>query len=230
MVKSARFGIAAGVRSGPAILHWEEIVMKLIWQTLLALPLVLTCTTALANGDAAAGKGKIDSCTSCHAADGNSVIPANPKLAGQGEKYLLKQLRDIQGGERPIPLMAGQLDNMTDQDLADIAAYYAEQTQTDGAAAQEWVELGEEVYRNGNHERGIPSCMGCHGPAGTGNAPAGYPRLAGQHADYIAQQLRSFSVGERYNDGETKTMRDIAERMNENEIKAVASYIAGLRP
>ncbi len=205
-------------------------VMKVIWQMLLALPLVFTSTIALAQGDAEAGKGKVDSCASCHAADGNSAIPANPKLAGQGEKYLLKQLRDIKDGSRPIALMVGQLDSLNDQDLADIAAYYAAQTQTDGAAQQEWVELGEEVYRNGNHERGIASCMGCHGPAGAGNAPAGYPRLAGQHAEYIAQQLRAFSVGERQNDGEAKTMRDIAERMNENEIKAVASYIAGLRP
>ena len=204
--------------------------MKLIRHTLLALPLLITSATGLAEGDAEAGRNKVDSCASCHAADGNSVIPANPKLAGQGEKYLLKQLRDIKSGERPVALMAGQLDNMNDQDLADMAAFYASQTQTDGAAQQEWVELGREVYRNGNHERGIPSCMGCHGPAGAGNAPAGYPRLAGQHAEYIAQQLRAFSVGERYNDGDAKTMRDVAERMNENEIKAVASYIAGLRP
>ena len=125
--------------------------------------------------------------------------------------------------------MAGLLDNFNDQDLADIAAYYASQTQTKGAAEAKWVELGRELYRNGNHERGIPGCMGCHGPVGDGNAPAGYPMIAGQHADYLAAQLRHFSVGTRTNDGEAMTMRAIAERMNENEIKAVASYVSGLR-
>lgn len=184
---------------------------------------------SLAGGDAAAGKNKVASCGACHGNDGNSLIPANPKLAGQGEKYLLKQLNDIQRGDREIALMVGQLDKLSEQDLADIAAFYAAQTQTKSAAQEPLVELGREMYRNGNHERGIASCMGCHGPAGAGNAPAGYPMIAGQHADYIAVQLRHFSVGTRTNDGEGKTMRGIAERMNENEIQAVASYVAGLR-
>lgn len=184
---------------------------------------------SLAGGDAAAGKNKVASCGACHGNDGNSLIPANPKLAGQGEKYLFKQLSDIQRGDREIAIMVGQLDKLSEQDLADIAAFYAGQTQTKGAAQEQLVELGREMYRNGNHERGIASCMGCHGPAGAGNSPAGYPMIAGQHADYIAIQLRHFSVGTRTNDGEGKTMRGIAERMNENEIQAVASYVAGLR-
>jgi len=97
-------------------------------------------------------------------------------------------------------------------------------------AKEALIELGEEIYRNGNHERGISACMGCHGPAGNGNEPAGYPMIAGQHADYIAVQLRQFAEGIRENDGEGRAMRGVAERMNENEIKAVASYIEGLRP
>jgi cytochrome c553 len=181
-------------------------------------------------GDASAGKEKTAGCVACHSEDGNSLTGANPKLAGQGKKYLLKQLIDIQSGVREIPLMAGQLDNFNDHDLADIAAYFASQEQALGAANPDLVELGEEIYRNGNHERGIASCFGCHGPAGLGNDPAGYPRLAGQHADYIATQLRSFAEGGRVNDGEARTMRGIAERLNENEIKAVSSYIQGLRP
>ncbi len=184
---------------------------------------------AFAVGDANAGKGKVSACGACHGNDGNSLISANPKLAGQGEKYLLKQLVDIQQGHRQVPLMVGQLDQFNDQDLADIAAYFASQVQTKSSAEENWVELGKEIYRNGNHERKISACTGCHGPAGAGNAPAGFPLIAGQHADYIAQQLRQFSVGERTNDGDGRIMRDIAERMNENEIKAVASYIAGLR-
>ena len=126
--------------------------------------------------------------------------------------------------------MVGQLDHFNDQDLADIAAFYASQTQTQSFVEEKWVNLGREIYRNGNAGRGIPSCTGCHGPSGTGNAPAGFPMLAGQHAEYLALQLRHFSIGNRHNDGEGKVMRDIAERMNDNEIQAVASYIAGLRP
>ena len=186
-------------------------------------------TVAQAAGNASAGKNKVASCGACHGNDGNSQIPSNPKLAGQGEKYLLKQLKDVQRGDRVIAMMTGQLDNFNDADLADIAAYYASQTQTEGVAEAKWVELGEEIYRNGNHERGIPSCTGCHGPAGGGNAPAGFPMIAGQHAEYLATQLRYFSVGTRNNDGQSMVMRGIAERMNENEIQAVASYVAGLR-
>lgn len=180
-------------------------------------------------GDAEAGKAKVAVCSACHGNDGNSAIPANPKLAGQGQKYLLKQLKDIQSGEREIAMMTGMLNGLSEHDLADIAAYFSSQTQTPGAASANLAELGKEIYRNGNHERGITACMGCHGPSGQGNAPAGYPMIAGQHADYIAAQLRGFAEGRRVNDGEGKAMRGVAERMNENEIKAVASYIAGLR-
>ena len=193
---------------------------------------ILLCVVAgqvVAAGDPANGEAKTTVCAACHGQDGNSAAPANPKLAGQGEKYLFKQLKDIQTKKREVLLMTGLLDELSDADLQDIAAYYASQTQTLGAADEEWVELGREIYRAGNADRSIPACTGCHGPAGKGNAPAAYPMLAGQHADYIAQQLRNFSVGTRHNDGEAKTMRDIAQRMNENEIKAVASYIEGLR-
>ena len=181
-------------------------------------------------GDADSGKQKVASCNACHGADGNSVIPSNPKLAGQHEKYLLKQLLNIQSGAREIALMVGQVEHFSKKDLADIAAYYASQQQTLSFAEEKWLALGKEIYRNGNHERGIPSCTGCHGPSGNGNGPAGFPMLAGQHAEYLAHSLRQFSIGARHNDGEGKVMRNIAERMNENEIKAVASYIAGLRP
>jgi len=143
---------------------------------------------------------------------------------------LLKQLLNIQSGAREIALMVGQVDHFSKKDLADIAAYYASQQQTLSFAEEKWLALGKEIYRNGNHERGIPSCTGCHGPSGNGNGPAGFPMLAGQHAEYLAHSLRQFSIGARHNDGEGKVMRNIAERMNENEIKAVASYIAGLRP
>jgi len=197
--------------------------------------LIALCTAAggisvaQAGGDAQAGQQLIASCSACHGKDGNSASPSNPKLAGQSEKYLLKQLKDIKSGARDIAIMTGQLDNLTVTDMSNIAAYFAGQTQTAGTAKPELAELGREIYRNGNHERGIAACTGCHGPAGAGNGPAGYPMIAGQHADYIAQQLRHFAEGRRMNDGGGRVMRGIAERMNENEIKAVASYIEGLR-
>jgi cytochrome c553 len=203
---------------------------------LLSLSLGIAQTSLAA--DAAAGKDKTMVCSACHGADGNSLAGAFPKLAGQNEKYLLKQLGDIQSGARPVPTMAGQLDAMSDEDLANIAAYYASQTGSGGQADESKVALGKAVYRAGVSKKGVAACSACHGARGTGNAPAGFPSLAGQHADYIAAQLRAFRVGAentlaenaagRTNDGDGRMMRDVAGRMSDNEIDAVASYIAGL--
>jgi cytochrome c553 len=190
-------------------------------------------------GDAEAGKALSASCAACHGSDGNSPAPSFPKIAGLGEKYLYKQLQDIQSGARAIVAMTGQLDNKSEQDLKDLAAYFDSQTmQLSGAKKMkvrvnagievDALKLGERVYRAGNAEVGIPSCMGCHSPRGLGNAPAGYPRLSGQYADYIALQLRAFRAGERTNDGDSKTMRSVAEHMSDAEIDSVANYISGL--
>lgn len=187
-------------------------------------------------GDAAAGKGKTAVCAACHGADGNSPAPSFPKLAGLGEKYLLKQLNDIKSGKRAVLEMTGMLDAMSEQDLADVAAYYASQQITLSGAREEKLELGESVYRGGNMKTGVPACTGCHSPSGQGNRPAGYPALGGQYADYIAKQLRAFRTGAhdpenpaaRTNDGDTRVMRGVAANMNDLEIDAVANYIAGL--
>ncbi|MFT6758440.1 MAG: cytochrome c553, partial [Chitinophagales bacterium] len=187
-----------------------------------------------ADGDPSAGKGKAMMCGACHGADGNSAVPSFPKLAGQGEKYLIKQMNDIHEGRRVVLTMAGVLDNMSQQDIADIAAYYASQTGTVGQAKADLVELGERIYRSGNSEIGIAACTACHSPTGAGNAPAGFPKLGGQHADYIEAQLKAFRTGAeepekgRVNDGETRIMRDIVSRMSDLEMRAVASYIQGL--
>ena len=185
-------------------------------------------------GDAAAGKEKSVTCTACHGADGNSAAPTFPKLAGLGEKYLLKQMKDIRDGARPVPTMVGQVDNMSDQDLADIAAFYDSQPRSGGQADPALVPLGEKVYRAGVAERNVAACIACHSPTGKGNAPAGFPALAGQHADYIAAQLRAYRKGYedetgRTNDGDTKIMRTVAFGLSDNEIDAVSSYIAGLK-
>ena len=172
-------------------------------------------------------------CGACHGADGNSPAPF-PKLAGQGEKYLFKQLQDIRDGARPVPTMAGQVDNMSDQDLADIAAYYASQTSTGAQTDPELLELGERIYRSGIIERNVAACTACHSPNGKGNAPAGFPALAGQHPEYIAASLRAYRKGYedesgRTNDGDTRIMRTTAFALSDLEIEAVSSYAAGLK-
>lgn len=192
-------------------------------------------TNVQAAGDAEAGQAKAATCVACHGVDGNSAVPTFPKLSGLGHKYLLKQMQDIRDGRRPVALMAGQVDNMTDQDLSDIAAFYDAQPRTGGTADPDKVSLGRKVYLGGIAERQVPACSGCHSPTGNGNGPAGYPALAGQHADYVAAQLKMFRKGYedpagRTNGGEAKIMRTTAFRMSDMEIEAAASYIAGLQP
>ncbi len=186
------------------------------------------------SGDAAAGKDKAVTCSACHGADGNSAAPTFPKLAGQGEKYLQKQMRDIRDGARPVPTMVGQVDNMSDQDLADIAAFYAGQPASGGQTDPELLALGQKIYRSGVMERNVAACTACHSPTGKGNAPAGFPALAGQHAEYTAAQLRNYRKGYedetgRTNDGDSKIMRTTAFGLSDMEIDAVASYVAGLK-
>lgn len=206
---------------------------------------------AMADGNATAGATKAAVCGACHGADGNSPAPTFPKLAGLGDKYLLKQLKDIQAWDlekddvkkartgRAVPEMTGLLANMSEQDLADIAAYYASKAiqlsgakkidvQVNSGIKVDALELGERVYRAGNMTTGVPACTGCHAPDGIGNAPAGFPRLGGQHPEYIEKQLRAFRAGDRTNDGDQMTMRSIADKMSDAEIKAVANFIAGL--
>jgi cytochrome c553 len=199
------------------------------------LSLLATSAALASGGDIEAGKTKAATCVACHGVDGNSAAPTFPKLAGLGHKYLLKQMRDIRDGRRPVALMAGQVDNMTDEDLSDIAAFYNAQARSAGSADPEKVNLGRKVYLAGIAERQVPACSGCHSPTGNGNGPAGYPALSGQHADYIAAQLKMFRKGYedpagRTNGGDAKIMRTTAFQLSDMEIEAVASYIAGLQP
>lgn len=182
---------------------------------------------AHAAGDAAAGQAKTAVCAACHSADGNSVVGNFPKLAGQGEKYLLKQLSDIKSGARMVPEMTGLLSNLNDQDLADIAAYFASKNVALGQAAAEEVELGQKIWRAGVADKGVAACTACHGPTGQGIDSAAYPSLSGQHAQYVESTLNKFSKGERNNDP-AAMMRDIASKLNAEEMKAVAQYVQGL--
>lgn len=221
----------------------------LVKHLLVALGALVVAQGASAAGDPDAGADKVAMCSACHGADGNSLAPSFPKLADLGQEYLFKQLMDIRAWDRasgdakastgrPVPQMTGMVQGLSDQDLADIAAYYAEQTmqltgakeiqvRTNSGEMVDGLKLGEQIYRAGNMETGVPACTGCHSPAGQGNAPAGFPRLSGQYPEYIAAQLRAFRAGERTND-ENMMMRLTAENLSDAEIDAVANYIGGL--
>jgi cytochrome c553 len=189
---------------------------------------VSAATDPLSSGDAEAGKTKSASCAACHGVDGNSVSPQFPKLAGQHEDYMVKQLLYFHSGERVNDTMQGMVAGLSDQDAEDLAAYYASQQIEFGAADPELVELGEKIYRSGNAESGVAPCMGCHGPSGAGNPGANYPALRGQHAAYVEAQLHGFAEGKRANENSIKMMQLLASRMTNREIRAVASYIQGL--
>ena len=181
----------------------------------------------LAQGDAAAGQAKSALCATCHGADGNSQLAMNPKLAGQGARYLVKQLQDFKSGARNNATMAAMVISLSDQDMEDIAAWYASQQTTLQGADPESVELAQRLYRAGNSEIAVAACSACHSPTGKGNAPAGFPSLSGQHPEYTLQQLKGFRSGARQNDG-SAMMRTIVERLTDKELEALASYVSGL--
>ncbi len=208
----------------------------LLATVLCGVPSVGLASAGATDGDATAGEALTAACAACHGQDGNSAVGAFPKLAGQNQRYLVKQLQDIKSGLRPVPQMAGQTDNMSAQDMANIAAFYEAQTTTVGQAKADLVELGERIYRAGVADKGVPACTACHSPTGQGNGPAGFPALGGQHAEYLAAQLKAFRTGAdqpekgRVNDGESRMMRNSAALLSDLEIDAVSSYISGLHP
>lgn len=185
---------------------------------------------AFAQGDAAAGQAKSAICAACHNADGNSVVPNWPKLAGQHEQYLTRQLTLIKAGDRPVPEMMGITPGLTEQDMQDLSAWFASQERTGGVADESMVQLGERIYRAGNADSGVPACMACHGPVGEGNPLAGYPALAGQHAMYTAKMLNGFRAGDHWGDADASSliMVGAASELTDEEIAAVASYLQGL--
>jgi len=196
---------------------------------LISVPMIMALASAPAMaGDAEAGKAKAAPCAACHGLDGNSPNPIWPKLAGQHPQYIAKQIMDFKSGARKDPLMAPQAALLaTDQDVADVAAFFSSQTQSAGVAKADMVELGGQIYRGGNKASGVPACTGCHGPAGMGNPLAKFPRISGQHADYTKKQLTDFRSGSRANDANTM-MRGVAGAMTDAEIVAVSQYIQGL--
>lgn len=214
--------------------------MNRLCKSLVVLEVVAAGLMGVATGASAAEALKPDAnkgqaiatsvCVACHGADGNSASAAFPKLAGQHEQYLLKELRDfkVKPGEkaavRQNPVMAGIVASLSDQDMANVAAYFASQAPKGGAARDAaTVALGQKIYRGGIADKGVPACASCHGPTGQG-IPVQFPRVSGQWADYTHAQLTAFEQGTRKND----VMQPIASRLTDTEMKAVADYMAGL--
>lgn len=199
---------------------------KMLLTAVLGMTLAVSASV-MAAGNAAAGKTKSVTCAACHGVDGNSPTDMFPKLAGQGQAYLVKQLAEFKSGVRVNAMMAPMVAGLTDEDMADIAAYFSSMKVTPGAVSEDLFAAGQKIYRAGNKESGLPACMACHGPTGAGMPAAKWPALSGQHSAYIEAQLKTFADGTRSNDPNSM-MRDIASKMKAEEMKAVAAYIAGL--
>lgn len=208
--------------------------MKLV----VSLVAALAATSAFANAPAAVPASKGDPkaaetivnqvCAGCHSADGNSMAAANPNLAGLNSAYIYKQLEEFKSGARKNAIMSGMVAGLSQQDMLNLAAYYSAQQPKPGTAKDKQLALiGQKIYRGGVLGAGVPACASCHGAQGKG-IPTQFPRLAGQHSEYIYIQLNAFRVGERANDG-AKMMRSIAAKMTDADMKAVAAYIQGLR-
>lgn len=203
--------------------------MMTIARLMLATTLALSSLTVVAQDkkpDLAKGEASFSAvCAACHAADGNSGTPENPKLAGQHPQYLVKQLQEFKSGKRNNAIMSGFAATLSNDDMSNIAFWLASKQPKAGFAKDKaLVALGEKIYRGGIAERHIPACAGCHSPNGAG-IPAQYPRLSGQHADYTKSQLTAFRDGVR---GNSVPMMGVAARMNDREIRAVSDYVAGL--
>lgn len=187
------------------------------------------------DGDAEAGKTKSATCAACHGADGNSLIPNQPSLAGQSAEYLFKQLQDFKaaaqsGGEegRNNAIMNGMAMPLSEQDMKDLAVYFSEQKPKPGSTPEDVIAAGEKLYRGGDQDRGITACIACHGARGEGLSLARFPKLSDQHSDYIAAQLKLFRSGDRAND-HNGMMRAVAKKLTDKDIEILSKYVVGLK-
>jgi cytochrome c553 len=186
-------------------------------------------SAAVKPGDATAGQGKAAACGACHGMDGNSSDAQYPKLAGQSEQYIVRQLTDFKAGKRQNPIMMGMAAPLSEQDMHDIGAYFASKASLPGVADQALVEQGQKLFREGDTTRGIPACMACHSIDGRGNPGAMYPELTSQHAQYIQATLKSWHDGTTWgDDAHSQIMPAIAKKLEASDIAALASYIEGL--
>ena len=187
---------------------------------------LMTAPQAQAAGNADEGKGKAESCAGCHGEDGNGSVPLFPKLAEQKASYLIKQLNDFKTGKRPEPTMSAMASAMSDDDMADIGAYFAGLKLK--VAPSPTNERGRTLFLAGNPDVGLPACTGCHGPEARGNEPAAFPALHGQYSAYVQKALHDYKTGSRYND-RNEMMRGIAARLTDDDIVAVSEYLASLQ-
>jgi len=200
----------------------------------LAMSIVLSglalSSPVLGDGSAEEGQAKATPCVACHGVNGNSANPQWPNLAGQTAPYIIKQLKAFKAGERQDPLMSPMAAPLSDDDIEDLAAFFQAQTPTGLEAEPSKVAVGQRLYRGGDPVAGIAACTSCHGPNGRGVAAAGYPSIRGQHATYVATQLKAYRSGTRKTDqAQNQVMRDVANRLTDSQIDAVASYVQGLR-
>lgn len=181
------------------------------------------------HGDATAGQAKVATCAACHGMDGNPASSQYPKLAGQHESYIARQIVLFKSHKRDNPIMMGFAMPLSDQDMHDIGAYFSAKTSLPGVADTKLVQRGEALYRGGDQKSGMPACMACHGPDGRGNPGAGYPQLAGQFADYLTLKLKDWHSGKTWGDDDrARIMPAIARNLSDDDIAALASYIEGL--
>ncbi|OXX37042.1 cytochrome c4 [Vibrio sp. V09_P4A23P171] len=199
----------------------------------LILSLLASCSV-WAQGSIEAGKAKSQTCVACHSADGNSLLTIYPKIAGQHEKYIEKQLHDLKlgmtsGGKqgRYDPVMSAMAMPLSDEDIADLAAYFASQTISANSTPEDVAVKGKALYSAGDAERGLTACIACHGPRGNGTELSGFPKISGQHADYIKAQLQKFRDGARNNDMNAM-MRDVAKKLSDTDIEILSKYVGGL--
>ena len=181
-------------------------------------------------GSVEAGRAKAATCAACHGVDGNSVAPEWPSLAGQHAAYIVRQLEAFKSGERQDVTMTPFAMTLSEEDMHDVAAYFAAQTRTPKGADPVAVNLGQQIYRGGIPERGIAACIACHGPSGHGNPLAAYPAINGQHAAYTVKTLNAYKSGDRRSDTSVnQMMRNVAQMLLDDEIAAVAGYVQGLQ-
>lgn len=211
---------------------WMSVARPMLAATIVLGSLAHAAAAKPDAGDPAAGKAQATTCGACHGPDGASPVdPTYPALAGQNERYLLRQLEAIQSKARDVPLMTGQLDGKSPQDLADLAAYFASLPGAAGAADadDDTIDLAQRIYKGGIGNKGVPACSACHAPTGDGNPPAGFPDISGQSAGYVIAQLTAYREGRRTTDENYGgMMRGVASHLTDTEIAALAEYVRGL--
>jgi|SRR5882757_646713 cytochrome c553 len=205
-----------------------QAIMKRLWILAATISGALAGNAGEAAGNPETGAAKAVVCQACHGANGNSVSPEWPSLAGLGADYIADQLKNFKETKRNNPIMMPNAANLSPDDMADLGAYFDAQVNTGLESDPSYWQAGEKLYRAGDKARDIPACMACHGPTGRGNEPAKFPALRGQHSVYVVKQLNDYASGARTT-GPNGIMPTIAKRLSPDDMRNLASYLQGLR-